>query len=953
MKKNILWIVKMTTIYSLKGFLLQIFILNMLFAYVPVEGQELKDIRITLDAKNVTLESAFKIIEKQSNLKFFYIESEVPVNELVTIEVTNEPLSEILQGLSIQFNLNFQIINNQIVVKRSNYKEVKVARFTGGEVKGRVTDSKTKEPLTFANIIIYKAGEKIVAKGGTTDMNGFFSIDGLTQGNYVLEVKYMGYVTKFEDFTVDDNKKIEINFALDPSLVDLDEVVVTGSFSQREKKELSNPITVISMDMIQQTMPAVTNITDILTYNVPGYYQDVPSELTQGYNQNPILRGLSSSSTKQLQIYIDGVPVTNEAYRSQSDLNVQSVDFTPPITPQQDINKLVNVNDIEKIEVLRGPMASTLYGSGAGGGVINIITKKSSISRTRFNVSGTLSAISDKYSDEVPLKNNLALNLTGGSGQIGYNLGASRTARDYQYLPSSIPQSSNISLFGSSKINLDPVLLDLRIDYGNTESGTQSVSKMWETYKTERNWDDYDSIPKTYSIPRTKIDNQTGNASAIIKHVLMGNWYHSLMLGFNSYFQDRYDYTSPSKVIKTPIPGTPDTLVTEYWMIDNSVMKKNSIRYVNNYYTNVIPELKLDLTGGIEYWRASYDQTRLYTQKAYEGQLSNETIVDPTLARKTRRVDENYGFFAEMLWGYEEFVFLTAGFRIEKNTNISANNGYSEAPRVGLSLIQQFGDFQIKPRVSYGSTIQPPRWEQIEGNLLTTPRILPNDNLQPEKNAGYEIGADFYFQDNYSLEVTYYNQQGTNLIFLQDVGPDQIYNNVGSVDNNGIEIAGSAYLNPFMINFSFSYMDNRYGENFYGDNNTGIPGYQAGDRVVNSPKNIFNASVAYTLPEALSITGLPGSVNLQMQYRGTVITRDLFTYYDALYTEAIPDIPYSSIPLVETGSYMIFSVSANYWVLSNLQFIFDMRNIFDKQLVTGQIYPMVGRETSFGLRLQL
>ncbi|NWG27106.1 MAG: hypothetical protein HXY48_01085, partial [Ignavibacteriaceae bacterium] len=77
MKKNILWIVKMTTIYSLKGFLLQIFILNMLFAYVPVEGQELKDIRITLDAKNVTLESAFKIIEKQSNLKFFYIESEV------------------------------------------------------------------------------------------------------------------------------------------------------------------------------------------------------------------------------------------------------------------------------------------------------------------------------------------------------------------------------------------------------------------------------------------------------------------------------------------------------------------------------------------------------------------------------------------------------------------------------------------------------------------------------------------------------------------------------------------------------------------------------------------------------------------------------------------------------------------------------------------------------------
>lgn len=923
----------MTAIYSLRGFILELICFNFLFASVPTEGQELKEIKMNINLKNVTLESAFKEIEKHSNIKFFYVKGEIPLNENVTISVSEEPLSELLEGLAIQYNLNFQRINDQIVVRRSAQRNVKPVFLEGGGVKGKIVDAKTKESLAFANIIIYKAGEKIVASGGTTDMNGNYLIEGLLPGKYSLEVKYVGYVTKFENFTVSGNKILEINFKLESSLVDLDEIVVTGSFSNREKKELSNPVTIISMENVLQTMPAVTNITDILTYNVPGYFQDVANELTFGNNLNPIIRGSSSSSSKQLLIYIDGVPVSNESYKSTSLLTVVAADHTPTVTPQQDINKLVNINDIEKIEVLRGPMASTLYGSGAGNGVINIITKKSASSRTRFSASGNISTISDNYSDKTPLKTNQTLNLSGGTGQIGYNLGLSRTTRDYTYLPSVLPRYTSLSLNAGSKVNIEPVMIDLRLDYITTEGGAQSTSKLWDIFKQERGWVDTANTPQSGSA-NYKLDNRTINTSVILKHIIMENWYHSLLFGYNSYVQDRYDYKAPT--------------APNRWNVSNSVMLKNSMRYFTNFYFHLFDKLKFDFTGGVEYWKSSYDNTTVSTAYPYDGQISN-AVINATNARKTYRKDENYGFFGETLWGFDESLFLTAGLRVEQYSKDSSRFGLAQAPRVGLSYVHQFGDIQIKPRISYGSTITPPRWEQVVGIVSTTTTILPNPDLREEKNAGYEAGADIYFSDNFSLELTYYNQIGSDLIFIE-ILPTlpgqpglQQYKNVGKVVNKGLELAGSISLQPFQLNITYSYMDNHYGSNYQG--------FNEGDRVLDSPHNIFNASLSFTFPDYLCLADKSSSVSVQMQHRGSVFTRDYLTLYDSRYLPGAT--PLDSAPYIETGAYNLFNFSVNYWLADYLQFIFDVRNVFDTQLVKGQFYPLVGREVALGLRFNL
>jgi outer membrane receptor protein involved in Fe transport len=931
MKQTIAGRIHMAAYYSFLGLMLQGMLVNVLLACSPAEGQNLGDVRLSIVAREVTLEHLFQLIEEKSHFKFSYIRDELPMNKRVTVVADNLTLNEILVALSNDYGLRFSQINEHLTVKLADTPPP-----TLGVIGGRVFDKTTGEALVGASVQVVGT-----ALGAMSDLNGNFSIANIPLGDATLKVSFVGYKAELVKVDITERPHSGVNVALALSLVDLDEVVSTGSFREREKRELANPVTVISMETVRQTMPAVTNITDILTFNVPGYYQDTPNEFTFGANLNPVLRGTGSSSAKQLLIYIDGVPASNESFKQAASVNTAlSVDGSPPNTQHQDINKLVNVNDIERIEVLRGPMATTLYGSGAGSGVINIITKKTSVSKTRLSFQTTLATLSDKYSDVTQTKNNQSLSIVGGSGQIGYNLGVSRTEREYTYTPTAIPTYRTWSLNGGAKVNLEPVLVDLRCDYLATVSGEQSVDKLWKTFKNERGWTAPDSVLPRTANANSKQDNKTLNASIIMKHIVSEKFFHSLLVGYNSYQQNMYDFTAPT--------------ATNRWNNNTSAMLKTSMRYVANFNTHLLEELRFDVTAGFEYWVSDYDNTTFSTALPYTGQLSNQQILSTPAPRKTYRKDENRGYFGEMVLGYADRLFLTSGLRIEKNSNISSNKGVTEAPKVGLSFVQQWDDVTVKPRISYGSTINPPRWDQVTGSAS----ILPNPDLKAERNAGYEVGADVYYTDNVSLEFTYYNQTASDLILLQrlDLPPTEIrdrYTNVGKVNNHGVEVVGSVFWHPFAFNLTLSIIDNRYGSNF--DSTSAGPGVKEGERVLNSPTNIVNASVTYSLPDALTLVDKQSSVSVRAYRRGPMRVQDLLTLYDTRYLRpgAPPVTSIAQIPYIDTGSYTLFNVSANYWVTEYLQVLIDVRNLFNKQVVEGQFYPIVGREAAFGVRVDI
>jgi outer membrane receptor protein involved in Fe transport len=889
-------------------------------------AQSLRETTLPSLGPGKTLEEIFREIERQTSFRFTYDVAEVPLSATLSGGTPSGNLLQVLRGLAREFSLVFTQIDNQLVVRRSAGDPGESVR-ESGTIRGRVIDRTSGSPLVGANVLLQGT-----SRGASADENGRFSITNVNSGEYTLLARYVGYLSRSEVATVTGGEVTEISIGLDQSMITVDEVVQTGTFSQREKKEMANPITVLPMSTIRQAMPAVTNLTDILSTNVPGYFDDATSGFNFASTTNPIIRGSSSSSGKQLVIYIDGIPVSNESYKQSSPYTAVAINGTPPVSQQQDINKLVNLNDVERIEVLRGPMASTLYGSGAGNGVINIITKKSSVNRTRASLLLTRSSVSDIYSDGDPTKSNQVLTLAGGSGQVGYNLGLSRLTRDYTYQPTAIPAYVSWSGNAGTKLNLEAVLVDTRFDYMATTSGAQSVSKMWQKYAEERGWD---SVPSP-SAANWKMDNKTFNASMILKHMIMPNWFHSVLFGYNSYQQDQYDFAAPSSANR--------------WRVSTTTMAKNSVRYFSNYFTPLFDDLKFDVTAGFEYWRSNYDNATLYTAKPYDGQLAGQTILNVPGSTRTYRRDENWGYFAETVIGYAGRAFLTAGGRMERSSNITANGGKTLAPRAGLSYVQQFDEVTVKPRFSIGSTVTPPRWEQVVGVVSSSVTVLPNNSLRAEKNAGYEVGADLFYADLATMELTYYSQVASDLIFLETLPTtpgqpaQQQYINIGRVTNKGFEVTGSIALTPFQVRFTYTALDNRYG--------AGYVGYNEGERVLNSPRIIANASVAYMLPDVFSLTSKPSSLSVQVHHRGTMrTTEQLLYYYDEQFRPDHPVAP-SPTPIIDAGSYTLLNASMTYWVTDVARVLFELRNIANTQVVRGLLYPLVGREITAGVALE-
>ena len=196
------------------------------------------------------------------------------------------------------------------------------------------------------------AGASIVVEGTNincgSNSKGEFSLNVQKDKVYKLRVSYLGYTPRL--ITVPASGHPPLKIKLQPSETALNELVVTGSRYERQLKDVPVITRVISREEIETVNPV--DFTTLLEYTLPGiqfYYNtmsQVPEITYQGMDAKAVL------------FLLDGERISGES----GDSNIDYSRF--------------NINDIERIEVVRGA-ASTLYDSRAIGGVINIITKKS------------------------------------------------------------------------------------------------------------------------------------------------------------------------------------------------------------------------------------------------------------------------------------------------------------------------------------------------------------------------------------------------------------------------------------------------------------------------------------------------------------------------------------------------------------------------------------------------
>jgi len=225
-----------------------------------------------------------------------------------------------------------------------------------GRITGQVTSAQNMRPLEGAQVSIEGTG-----MGGLANAQGRFLLLNVPAGNYTVRVTMIGYGTSRQQVTVAAGQVANADFQLDETALALDEIVVTGTAAEVRAKEVGNSLDAVTAREIEN-VPVLKNSEDILAGRAPGVTVMTNSGQPGGGSTVKI-RGINTiSQTMQPLIYVDGVRIYNEPSRANWGARAAT-------TPLQDIS----ARDIERIEVVKGAAATTLYGTEASAGVIQIL----------------------------------------------------------------------------------------------------------------------------------------------------------------------------------------------------------------------------------------------------------------------------------------------------------------------------------------------------------------------------------------------------------------------------------------------------------------------------------------------------------------------------------------------------------------------------------------------------
>ncbi|RMF67197.1 MAG: hypothetical protein D6743_05245, partial [Calditrichaeota bacterium] len=237
------------------------------------------------------------------------------------------------------------------------------------QITGTIIDARTGEPLPGANVFLENTN-----KGAASDSDGRYTITRVPPGNYTLIASFVGYHSQKRDIAVVANEVTTANFSLKVSALEMDEIVVTGTGNELKKKELATSVETLQIGELEAA--PVQSIDHLLQGRIAGGSVNINSGMP-GTGSRIRLRGITSANASQTPvIYIDGVRVdNNDSFR----LEQGSGGLTSSA-----LNDIL-VSDIERIEITKGGAASTLYGSEAASGVIQIFTKKGKAGAPRYS----------------------------------------------------------------------------------------------------------------------------------------------------------------------------------------------------------------------------------------------------------------------------------------------------------------------------------------------------------------------------------------------------------------------------------------------------------------------------------------------------------------------------------------------------------------------------------------
>ncbi len=318
---------------------------------------------VTLNVVDSSASYVIREIVRQTGIKVIYDKSNEALAKKIRVNVKDKSPLEVLQNSLAGIGLSVKLAPDGETVMIGSSEKIPVTQgqdVKAGSISGTVIDSATKKWINGVTIVL--AGKKFSA---TTRDDGKFIISNVPNGNYQLSAKMLGYSQKSVSVVVN-GAVANINIQLIATATSLNEVVTTATGPQR-RVEVPHDVATINPSEIMARSP-VRSVADILeAAQVPGV-QVQRGGGDPGAATKVRIRGISSiSQTNDPVVIVDGVWI---------DATTSSPSKLDDIDPAT----------VEKIEIVRGPSAATLYGQDASNGVIVITTKKGRPGTTRWNL---------------------------------------------------------------------------------------------------------------------------------------------------------------------------------------------------------------------------------------------------------------------------------------------------------------------------------------------------------------------------------------------------------------------------------------------------------------------------------------------------------------------------------------------------------------------------------------
>jgi TonB-dependent SusC/RagA subfamily outer membrane receptor len=720
------------------------------------------------------------------------------------------------------------------------------------DISGTVTDATNGKPLAGASVSL--DGTDF---GTASTADGTYSFEVPISGETgSLTVRYIGYST--QTVNIDLSGNVTQNFALKEDALQMDQIVVTGTVGETDLKKVGSSMTSIDIGSLTEKVP-VNSFGTALQARIPGV-RSVGTAGGVGSARSLQIRGTNSFSLEQRPvIYVDGIRVD----ANKNDWGWMAGNaccFFSGGAGEDRLND-ISPDEIERIEVLKGAAAATMYGAEASNGVIQIFTKRGRLNTkpsfkvnmsTGFNrhrenlpttlkpkfkgTDGTVALDPNKTLIENGLIRKVDLTAQGGGEDVTYFFGAGNSFEEGSIKPNEatranlrlnlrwIPsdkwqvgvntafakntlnpvQSGNnwMSLWGNSVMG-NPLTATKDKPYGEPWVAVKDIVEVW-TQDDANRWTG--SFNFLYT-PTTNFSNKVTFGADIVDEE------KARVQPYGRY----YTYT-----------GTTGEKTLGYRR-----SQKFNFEYVGSYKFN-FAGIGNDLSWGTQtFWDESTRQ--MGTAKTYAGPgVTTLSGGAETFSGEYFSETINMGFFFQNRFEIADKLFTSVGLRVDGNSAFGENFGFKQFPKFDLAyLISEEGFMPsaistLKLRVAWGMAGKfPGAYDQfltftptaVLGNVAgVTPDNPGNADLKPETTTETEFGFDLGLLDNkVGVNFTVYNNVTSDALLPLTLPPSAGFassqlSNIGEIKNSGYELTLNATLintQNLRWNLSFNYDGNK------------------------------------------------------------------------------------------------------------------------------------------------